>query len=546
MMRFFQWLHRWVSLILVIQVLLWLVSGFYFSLNGHHGMSGHQYLEHGDHAMLSDVTPRVDVADIRERYPDAKTIRLHSIAGIPQFIVTTVDDTHYLNGLTGAIWTTSPELATTIAMSTYNGPGTVKEVSAIQGSDEILNWDDAGYQVNLQDDLNTRIYVDATSGQMLNHRNTPWTLADWAFRLHFMDYSGGRSFNHLLIWSAGLFALWFSLSGLILLINNFAKGDMNPRRKPTMLEHLQREQKPVASSCGGGGTCGLCKVTLEGEDLPAATTAEKILLSESEIEGGLRLSCQHRVDDKYTIKLPDHDAATVTLELVARRLLSPSIVELTFNSSEAVEYQAGQFMQFCIPHREQVLTRHYSMATRTDPHRFVFTVRQMPSPSEKIPPGIGSTYLCNMEKGATIEAIGPFGDFVLSESNQRTQLFIGGGAGIAPLRALLQTELGQSQPRNCVFFYGARHVNELCYRNEFTGADQLEYIPVISEPDENRGWKGAQGFVHEEVEAWIRHQDVNQLDVYVCGPPPMLKATMAMLAEAGVPRDQIRFDDFGI
>ncbi|MDX1706373.1 2Fe-2S iron-sulfur cluster-binding protein [Pseudidiomarina sp.] len=546
MMRFFQWLHRWVSLILVIQVLLWLVSGFYFSLSGHHGMSGHQYLEHGDHAMLSDVSPGVDIADIRARYPDTETVRLHSTAGIPQFIVTTDDTTHYLNGITGDLWHTDPELAKRIALATYNGPGEVAAVTAIQGSDEILDWNDAGYRIDLEDDLNTRIYIDAASGQMLNHRNTPWTIADWAFRLHFMDYTGGRSFNHLLIWSAGLFALWFSLSGLILLVNNFAKGDMNPRRKPTMLEQLQREQKPVASSCGGGGTCGLCKVTLEGERLPEPTTAEKVLLSESELEGGLRLSCQHRVDDRYTVKLPDHNAATVTLELAEKRLLSPSIVELTFKSSEAVEYQAGQFMQFCIPHREQVLTRHYSMATPFDPHRFVFTVRQMPSPGDKIPPGIGSTYLCALEKGAMVETIGPFGDFVLSQGNQRTQLFIGGGAGIAPLRALLQTELAKAQPRDCVFFYGARHVSELCYRNEFTAATGVSYIPVISESEENRAWTGARGFVHEEAQAWIKHQNVEQLDVYVCGPPPMLKATMAMLAEAGVPRNQIRFDDFGI
>ncbi|CAB0151720.1 Na(+)-translocating NADH-quinone reductase subunit F [Pseudidiomarina piscicola] len=546
MMRFMQWLHRWVSLILVVQVLLWLSSGLFFAFTGHHGMSGHQYLEHQHPAMLTDTETTVGIETVYANYPQAKSIELASVMGVGQYIVTLADKTLYLDATSGQVWRTDATLAQEIALASYSGPGSFESIAAVTGSDEVVGWDAKGFRVDMADDLNTRIYVDAASGQVVEHRNTPWTIADWAFKLHFMDYSGERSFNHLLIWSAGLLALWFSLSGLILLGRNIAQGDFNPRRKPTLLEHLQNTQQPVASSCGGGGTCGLCKVTLHGDQLPQPTAAEKAMLSPAEIKAGLRLSCQHRVNDSVKVELPNNDVATVELTLAAKRQLTPSIVELTFSSERAIDYAAGQFLQFRIPHQEQVLTRHYSVATRPNPQQLVFTVRQMPSPSEGVPPGIGSSYLCQLAIADTIEAIGPFGDFLLTDANARTQLFIGGGAGIAPLRALLQTEQTAESPRDCVFFYGARHRSELCYRDEFEQHTGINYTPVLSEASAEEQWQGETGFVHQVVEKWLQSQNAANLDIYVCGPPPMLKATMAMLAAAKVPRDQIRFDDFGI
>ena len=158
----------------------------------------------------------------------------------------------FIDANTGQPWETDTTLATELALSSYDGPGQLKRVSAVSGSDEVKGWQGAGFRVDMADDLNTRIYVDAASARVVEHRNTPWAIADWAFRLHFMDYSGGRSFNHLLIWTAGLLALWFSLSGLLLLGRNVAKGDFNPRRNRTWLEYFQQQQQPVASDCGGG------------------------------------------------------------------------------------------------------------------------------------------------------------------------------------------------------------------------------------------------------------------------------------------------------
>lgn len=542
MMRFMQWLHRWVSLILVIQVLLWLISAVVFTLMGHHGMSGHQYKTHSHPEMLSALTPKWPIAAVHQAYPEATQVRLTSVLDMPQYRVEHAGKTIYLDANTGELWETSIATAERIAMASYEGPGQVEMVTAVDGSDELVDWQQPGFRIAIDDDLNTRIYVDKASGDVVDHRNTPWVIADWAFRLHFMDYTGGRSFNHLLIWSAGLFSLWFALSGLILLFRNIAQGDFNPRRRATWLEQLQNEAKPIASSCGGGGTCGLCKITYNSAVKPKPTAAEKAMLSDADLTAGIRLACQHRVNHHDQIELADAQATTHQLTLVNKRQLSPSIVELTFTAANTLHYQAGQFLQFNIPHGDTVVTRHYSMATAAKGQQLVFTVRKMPAPAAGLPAGIGSTYLTELEAGQKVDAVGPFGDFLRTSANQHTQLFIGGGAGIAPLRALLQDELQQPQPRNCVFFYGARQENELCYREEFSGSNAVTYTPVLSEAS----WDGATGYVHETVASWLAEQDVNQLDVYVCGPPLMLKATLEMLAAANIPRERIRLDDFGI
>ncbi|WP_258808221.1 FAD-binding oxidoreductase [Pseudidiomarina sp. CB1] len=547
MMRFMQWLHRWVSLILIIQVVLWLISATVFSIMGHHGMSGHQYMRHIHPEMLADESPQWSIQQVRATHAQADTILLTNVLGHPQYQVNVSGEWLYLDGHTGQPWQTDVNLAQALALASYDGPGHIAEVEQVTGAAEVVDWSAAGYRVQFADDLNTRVYVDAASGQIVEHRNTPWTIADWAFRLHFMDYSGERSFNHLLIWSAGLFALWFSLSGLILLIRNISQGDFNPRRKPTWLEQLQREEKPIASSCGGGGTCGLCKVTFTSSELPTPTAAEKVMLSDAELAGGLRLACQHKVQSTDTVKLANENVASHLLTLHSKRDLTPSIAELTFTSTRRLDYQAGQFLQFKIPHESTVLERHYSLATApNNDDKLVFTVRHMPAPKSGVPAGVGSSFLCRLQSGDHVEAIGPFGDFLLTEASSRQQVFIGGGAGIAPLRALVQAEQQSATPRAAMFFYGARNSAELCYTEEFEQNPNVTYVPVLSAAPEKDQWTGQTGFVHEVAEAWLREQDTQQVDVYVCGPPLMLEATMKMLAELGVPRDHIKFDDFGI
>ncbi|WP_417657473.1 PepSY domain-containing protein [Pseudidiomarina aestuarii] len=554
MMRFLQWLHRWTSLIILIQIVLWIVSGFYFSLTGHHAMSGNQY-HHMDHTPNPLVNnSNVSQTDLMTRFSHIEAIELRSILNIPQFVVNSKSGQHYIDGQTGNVWQTTPELAAKIAFASYSGPGQLINVERVDGSSEVVEWDASGYKVNIDDDLNTRIYVDADSGEVVAHRNSPWVLADWAFKLHFMDYSGERSFNHLLIVTAGIVTLWFSLSGLILLCRNLARGDLNPVRKPTYLEHFQKTGQPIASACGGGGTCGLCKVQFFDHP-PKVSELDRQHLTIRELDQGFRLSCQHRTNGKSKVHLSDNGPQEHSLQLVKSRPLTPNIFELTFRNQSDTQfaYQAGQFMQFIIPSEKLKsdwgVRRNYSFSTAPGDQELVFNVRKMVSPNEGIPPGFGSTYLCEMAAGDTINAIGPMGDFILNDDSpsHTAQIFIGGGAGIAPLRALIQSELKKATPRPIYFFYGARSESELCYLDEFRNLAQqslVEYIPVVS--DDVSGWSGEVGFVHDVARKFLREQNLENIDCYVCGPPPMLVATRNMLAALGVAEKQVRYDDFGI
>lgn len=529
MMRFAQWLHRWIGLILLIQVVLWVVSGFYFSVQGHHAMSGHQYKQNPTGLVIRQTIPEVGIDEIWQRYPQALSIQLYRVVDEPLYRIELVSENVYLHGDTGQRWHTNAEQAQQLARATYSGPGSVSAVTPITETNELIDWQGQGYQVQFDDDLNTRVYVDATTGQVLEHRNTPWLVADWAFKLHFMDYSGARSFNHLLIYTAALLALWFTLSGALLLVQNLRRGDFNPRRKATLLESLQRQNKPIASGCGGGGTCGLCKVKLT--EPTSVTVAENHLLTATELNAGIRLACQHR-DHGQVVTLLDERVRDFKLTLVGKHNHSETMTEMVFDSVPACDYQAGQFMQFKIPHHDNVIFRHYSFATEPASNQQLhFLVRHVPGTTEFPRAGVGSSYLLSLQAGDSIDAVGPFGGFVATDANEsnRDQVYIGGGVGIAPIHALVANE--HSRQRH--LFHGARIEQELIFAEDFRADTSLRYHPVVDK------------FVHEEVAAWLE-QNPGDYDFYVCGPQAMLAATLQLLADKKIPKSRIRYDDFGI
>ncbi len=215
-MRFMRKLHRWLSLVIFIQVLIWLVSGLYFGWVGHQSLAAHDYFQSIPKAPVGAVFYPENA--LIERFDNVKSVEVRSISETAQYLVLTIDGSrHYVNAQTGERWQTSAPLAAKLARQSYNGPGSVKEVQAVMGSEGIIDWNKPGYRVIFTDDIRTRVYVDAASGEVVNHRNNNWWLSDWMFRLHFMDYSGERDFNSLLNIIAATIALWFSLSGLILL-----------------------------------------------------------------------------------------------------------------------------------------------------------------------------------------------------------------------------------------------------------------------------------------------------------------------------------------
>jgi len=593
-MKFLQWLHRWTSLIILLQLFLWTLSAAWFTIMDHDGMKAHQYMQHGDHSMLN-TTEMVDLEKFGHHFTNASLVRVQLVDGIPQVVVRYGEEEYeYLHGLTGLPWQTGEAMATRLAEASYSGPGDVKRITAIEETWELHGWKGNAWKVEFEDDLNTRVYVDETSGSVIDHRNTPWVISDWAFRLHFIDYTGGRNFNNLVIITAGVVTLWFALSGLILLIKLLGSGEMRwswrkvpmrtqagdsevnlvtPKHR-TILQTLQSNDLPVGSGCGGGGTCGLCKVKVEGEAMPV-TDAEQELLSKEELDQGIRLACRHKTPHSGKVVLQDN-ATRFDMELVSSEFITPLMKELRFRipDGSAVDYQAGQYLQFLIPgaksrvrpddipesfvtswneikdvtFKHSEVRRNYSMASKPGAAELVFNVRYQPPCNGAKVPGVGSTYLFGLKSGATVTAEGPFGDFVRTEPNDHVQCFIGGGAGMAPLRSLIQEELEQKQPRKIEFFYGARSRKELCYSEEFTELDNkglLNFVQVLSEATDECSWEGFEGFVHDVVAKHLQAEDALQRDYYVCGPPAMLEATRELLKSLGVPESQIRFDDFG-
>lgn len=224
-MRFMRKLHRWLSLIIFIQVLIWLVSGMYFSWLGHQKLGAHDYFQPVAESPIGSVF--YPETALTERFENIESLEIRSVAGTAQYVVTTTDGKkHYVNALTGEEWTTSAPLAAELARKSYNGPGRLKQVQAVTGSDEIISWHKAGFKVSFSDELATRVYIDAASGKVVDHRNSRWWLSDWMFRLHFMDYSGERDFNSLLNIVAATVALWFSLSGFILLCRSLKRRQL--------------------------------------------------------------------------------------------------------------------------------------------------------------------------------------------------------------------------------------------------------------------------------------------------------------------------------
>lgn len=597
-MKFLQWLHRWTSLIILVQLLLWTISGLYFALVDHHGMKGHQYHQHAELEPLSvEAFAHID-ARWWQDFSAITSLRGRKIEGIPQLVIEHAEGTSYLDGRTGAPWQTHQNLAVAIANSTYSGPGVPLQVTPVTATRDLHGWQGNGFRIDYNDDLNTRVYVDRDSGTVLDHRNTPWVVADWMFRLHFMDYTGGRSFNHLVIVSAGILTLWFALSGFILLAKLLSTGEMRinfrkaslqvhragqqhtlvGRQQQTILQVLQQHHMPIESGCGGGGTCALCKVKASAS--APITAAERDLLSASELQEGYRLACQHGLDKLSTVEIKALDVQRYDLKLVGTRWLTPMLKELRFVSGQKpVAYQAGQYMQFLIPAastkrraedipeafqaawkympmgemQHSAVRRSYSMASCEacvdGQHELIFTVRYQPPATGDCEPGIGATYLCSMQVGQSVEAEGPYGEFLRQVESPRELFLIGGGAGMAPLRAILQEELQEAAPRHVVYFYGARNRQELVYHEELLSLQrngQVHYVPVLSEARTQCQWNGAQGFVHEAALAYLAEHDWQRFDFYLCGPPRMLEATRTMLAQLGVPQERIRFDDFGI
>lgn len=354
-----------------------------------------------------------------------------------------------------------------------------------------------------------------------------------------------------------------------------------------LLDILADGGVPVPNACGGKGTCGQCRVTvLDGAGPVLPTEATK--LTRADMRDGVRLACQVTARQHLAVDVAEEilGAESLTCRVASSRTLSPLIREIVLDLPEGARFgfRAGAFAQVTAPayslrfgdydiapeHREawdkfglremtsqspQPVSRAYSIANRPqDEGRVVLLIRlALPPPTVPgAPPGVVSSWLFGLRAGDTVELAGPYGDFFARET-QREMVLIGGGVGMAPLRAIIFDQLERAgTTRTLSFWYGARSGIDLFYAQEFDALAarhaNFSWRPALSEPTAEDGWNGARGFIHDVVlkQHLAAHPAPEDCEYYLCGPPLMMKAVLAMLDEVGVDPENIFFDDFGV
>ncbi|MCX8049044.1 MAG: NADH:ubiquinone reductase (Na(+)-transporting) subunit F [Methylohalobius sp.] len=341
----------------------------------------------------------------------------------------------------------------------------------------------------------------------------------------------------------------------------------------------------VSSACGGGGTCGQCRVkVLEGGGELLPTEASHI--SKREAREGERLSCQVTVKQPMRIEVPEEVFGVKKWECTVRsnRNVATFIKELVLDlpPGEILNFRAGGYIQIeCPPHHvkfsefdideeyradwdkydlwkleskvDEPVFRAYSMANFPLENTIVMlNVRiATPPPGLNVPPGKMSSYIFSLKPGDKVTISGPFGEF-FARDTKNEMVFIGGGAGMAPMRSHIFDQLIRlKSKRKMTFWYGARSLREAFYIDHF---DKLQaenpnfrWFLALSEPKPEDNWTGFTGFIHEVLyENYLKdHPSPEDCEYYLCGPPVMNAAVIKMLEDLGVERENILLDDFG-
>jgi Na+-transporting NADH:ubiquinone oxidoreductase subunit F len=352
-----------------------------------------------------------------------------------------------------------------------------------------------------------------------------------------------------------------------------------------LLQTLAAQNLFLSSACGGKGTCeqGKCQV-LEGGGSILPT--EEIYFTNKEKKEGWRLSCQVPVKDNMQIIVPNEvfGAKKWECEVISNDNVATFIKELVLKlpEGEEVRFKAGGYVQMEIPPysldyksfdiseeyhddwdrfgvwenkattREPVI-RAYSMANYPNEKGIMkFNIRiASPPPGTDFPPGEMTSYIFNLKEGEKLTIFGPFGDF-FAEDTDNEMVFIGGGAGMAPMRSHIFDQLLRlNSNRKITFFYGARSLREMFYTEEYDALAEkyvnFSWHVALSDPLPEDNWGGYTGFIHQVIhDQYLKNHDAPEdCEYYMCGPPMMMDACFKMLDDLGVEPEAIKFDDFG-
>jgi len=359
----------------------------------------------------------------------------------------------------------------------------------------------------------------------------------------------------------------------------------------TLLSTLSQEKLYLPSACGGGGTCGLCRCQiLEGGGSILPT--EVGFFNRKQINEKWRLGCQVKVKEDLKIRVPEEVLGIKKweCEVVSNKNVATYIKEFVVKlpQGEELVFKSGGYIQIDVPQYEMTFSdieveqhfrdewdknklwdlkmknttetfRAYSMANHPAEGNIVMLNIRIATPPwdrsagmfKNVPPGICSSYIFSRKAGDKVLISGPYGEFFIKNTD-REMIYIGGGAGMAPLRShIFHLFHTLKTNRKVSYWYGARSKREIFYEEHFRNIENkfpnFKFNIALSEPVPQDNWKGYTGFIHQVLyeEYLSKHETPEDVEYYLCGPPMMNDAVQKMLYDLGVPDEMVDFDDFG-
>ena len=373
----------------------------------------------------------------------------------------------------------------------------------------------------------------------------------------------------------------------VIVINDDKDNSLKVSGGRTLLSVLMDNNIFLPSACGGGGSCGTCKCVVEKGGRGILPT-ELGHLTRREKKENVRLSCQLKVKEDMKIRIPEaifnvkkYRATVVSNENVAT-FIKELILKL--DPGEDLEFQSGAFIQIDIPEyelsfsefrkrvneryrpewdafdlwrlhaeTEEPIFRAYSLANppvEKNELRFTIRIATPPPGLSEAPPGAGSSYIFNLKPGEPVTLSGPYGEFFVKQTD-REMCFVGGGAGMAPLRSHIFHQLDTLKTkRKMTFWYGARSKHELFFEEEFKDLEKkyenFSFYAALSQPKEAEDWDGLTGYIHQCLyDNYLNeHEDPTEIEYYLCGPPMMIDAIEEILDNLGAEPEMIAYDKF--
>lgn len=310
----------------------------------------------------------------------------------------------------------------------------------------------------------------------------------------------------------------------------------------TLLNYFADNKIFIPSACGGKATCGYCKVEVLSGGGHILPTEEVFILRQDRIKGA-RLACQVKVKNDIDVLIsPDllqAQEVKITVFKIENLTSDIKLVVLRLDDPPTIKFKPGQYMQFKIPETDEF--RAYSIASSPAQQDIIELVVRL------VPGGLCSTYIHEaLELYDHITLTGPFGDFYLREDSTRDIICIGGGCGMAPIRSILLHLAEQNMPRKVMYFFGARSKKDLFFTEDLLALERryhnFKYIPALSEPKPQDNWDGETGLITQVVER-LMPEGAGQ-EAYLCGPPPMIDASLKVLTKKGVQEIHIYYDKF--